>query len=70
MKSTQPNQAEATLPLPTQHAGTAAQTGDKDAAIILDSASLLQGQQGVLIRHGNEIYRLSRTRQGKLILTK
>ncbi len=36
----------------------------------LDSARLLQGQREVLIRHGNECYRLRHTRNGKLILTK
>lgn len=34
------------------------------------SASLLHGQREVLIRHGNEVYRLRHTRNDKLILTK
>lgn len=39
-------------------------------ALPLDSATLL-GQHGeLLIRHHGEVYRLRRTRQGKLILTK
>lgn len=38
--------------------------------ITLDSTLLLHGRQEVLIRHGDETYRLRRTRQGKLILTK
>lgn len=37
---------------------------------ILDSQSLLQGQQTVLIEHRGELYRLQATRLGKLILTK
>ncbi|MBI5898849.1 MAG: hemin uptake protein HemP [Rhodocyclales bacterium] len=36
----------------------------------LDSAQLFNGREEILIVHGNETYRLRRTRQGKLILTK
>lgn len=36
----------------------------------LESRQLLQGQCEVLIRHGDEIYRLRHTRNDKLILTK
>lgn len=36
----------------------------------VDSGRLLQGQREVLIRHGNETYRLRHTRNDKLILTK
>ena len=36
----------------------------------LDSHRLLQGRNEVLIRHGNETYRLRHTRNDKLILTK
>lgn len=36
----------------------------------LESAELFGGRDEVLIAHGNETYRLRRTRQGKLILTK
>lgn len=36
----------------------------------LDSATLLRGQVEVEIAHGEEVYRLRRTRAGKLILTK
>ena len=36
----------------------------------VDSERLLQGQREVLIRHGNETYRLRHTRNDKLILTK
>ncbi len=34
------------------------------------SAELLQGEQEIIILHGNMPYRLRLTRQGKLILTK
>ena len=36
----------------------------------LESASLFGARDEVLIAHGEETYRLRRTRQGKLILTK
>ena len=36
----------------------------------VDSDRLLQGRREVLIRHGNECYRLRHTRNDKLILTK
>ncbi len=36
----------------------------------LESRQLLQGEREVLIRHGNEVYRLRHTRNDKLILTK
>lgn len=35
-----------------------------------DSAELLQGEKEVLIRHGNEVYRLRLTKNDKLILQK
>ena len=50
---------------PTQHAN------DRPAdAIEVDSLRLLKGQRELLIRHGNECYRLRHTRNDKLILTK
>lgn len=36
----------------------------------VESAALLRGQREVLIRHGDEVYRLRHTRNDKLILTK
>lgn len=36
----------------------------------IDSARLLDGQREILIRHGNDCYRLRHTRNDKLILTK
>jgi hemin uptake protein HemP len=37
---------------------------------VFDSARLLQGGREILIRHGDECYRLRHTRNDKLILTK
>ena len=36
----------------------------------IDSRDLMQGQREIAIRHGSEVYRLSVTRSGKLILRK
>lgn len=36
----------------------------------LSSQTLLRGRSEVLIRHGDELYRLRQTRNDKLILTK
>ncbi|MCK7592167.1 hemin uptake protein HemP [Lysobacter sp. CAU 1642] len=36
----------------------------------LSSSQLLQGQREVVIRHGEQVYRLRHTRNDKLILTK
>lgn len=36
----------------------------------VESITLLRGTREVLIRHGNEVYRLRHTRNDKLILTK
>ena len=44
--------------------------GNSDAPRALDSAALLGAKGEVEITHQGEIYRLRRTRQGKLILTK
>lgn len=38
--------------------------------IVLDSALLFRAAPEVEIRHAGEVYRLRRTRAGKLILTK
>lgn len=37
---------------------------------VLASESLLQGQREILITHGQAVYRLRHTSNGKLILTK
>lgn len=36
----------------------------------IDSCELLHGESELLIRHGDELYRLKLTRNGKLILQK
>lgn len=45
-------------------------TGPNAGADVLDSAALLGSRNEVEIAHQGETYRLRRTRQGKLILTK
>lgn len=37
---------------------------------VVDADALFAGDREVLIRNGNDFYRLRRTRQGKLILNK
>ncbi len=46
------------------------QVATEAAMPVFDSARLLQGGREVLIRHGDECYRLRHTRNDKLILTK
>lgn len=41
-----------------------------DTVLIVDSAEILRGHQEVMIRHGEEFYRLRVTKAGKLYLTK
>lgn len=43
---------------------------EKPATREINSMELLRGQSEILIRHGEEIYRLKQTRNGKLILQK
>ena len=45
-------------------------TATPPATASLESRNLLQGRNEVLIRHGDEVYRLRHTRNDKLILTK
>jgi len=54
--------------LPTSRSSGAKASGA--AARPVRSEELLHGQREVLIAHGDEIYRLRLTRNGKLILTK
>lgn len=42
----------------------------RETPSVLDSNELLQHSQEVVIRHEGVLYRLRRTRNGKLILTK
>ena len=55
----------ATTP-PDRHAEAPASV---TAVRTVDSAEILQGSQEVAIAHNGRIYRLRRTRNGKLILT-
>ncbi|NZA28146.1 hemin uptake protein HemP [Luteimonas sp. SJ-92] len=48
--------------------GSAPGAGRGEAEV--DSARLLRGRRELLIRHGDECYRLRHTRNDKLILTK
>lgn len=41
-----------------------------ESSQVVDSQRLLAGAEELLIRHGEQVYRLRHTRQGKLILTK
>lgn len=45
-------------------------TRSRDTVLILDSAEILRGHHEVMIRHGEEFYRLRVTKAGKLYLTK
>ena len=63
--SAQPN----VLDLPVTSASTTDNT-PSSALPALDSRLLLNGGREVLIRHGDECYRLRHTRNDKLILTK
>lgn len=53
-----------------QPAGERDSRAAKAAAGEVLSSQLLQGRTEVLIRHGEEVYRLKLTRNGKLILHK
>ena len=63
-------------PLPADGASAAANAEPKPQipatrpGITLTSEDLLQGRTEILIRHGDETYRLRQTRNGKLILQK
>lgn len=55
---------------PTVDRADPSQTATDAAMPVFDSARLLQGGREILIRHGDECYRLRHTRNDKLILTK
>jgi hemin uptake protein HemP len=38
--------------------------------LVIDSATLMSGRREIVIRHGNDLYRLRITASNKLILTK
>jgi hemin uptake protein HemP len=50
--------------------GAEAAGGRLPGAFVIDSFVLLAGRKEVQIRHGQEVYRLRVTRNGKLILNK
>lgn len=60
-------QHESPAEMPTHPAGA---TRVEPSMPIFDSVRLLQGGREILIRHGDECYRLRHTRNDKLILTK
>lgn len=59
-------------PLTDRTAAPSARPGSRPSPtrVPLDSTALLAGGAELLIRHGQEIYRLRVTRQNRLILTK
>ena len=54
------------MPETDQHS----QPAPKQVAREISSSELLRGETELLIRHGDELYRLKLTRNGKLILQK
>lgn len=52
------------------NSGKPSDTTATAAAPILDSRELFGGHRRLTIRHGDNLYRLQITRQGKLILTR
>lgn len=65
----QPRVVERTLSLKASPL-RAVPTAETPRGALLDSHALLRGSREVLIRHGDEVYRLRHTRNDKLILTK
>lgn len=54
----------------TQNESERAEIASSVNVQVIESDNLFAGQQEVLIRNGDELYRLRRTRSGKLILCK
>ena len=50
--------------------GRAAEPDPASAPRIVDSTALMDGRREILIRHGDDLYRLRITASNKLILTK
>jgi hemin uptake protein HemP len=63
-------QMKSHLPMRPSSAPDPAPTGEADGPVQSRSEDLLQGRRELLIRHGDEQYRLRLTRMNKLILTK
>jgi len=61
------DEADPPIPAP-EHVGTSSSA--REPAPIVTSEELLRGGREIQIRHGEEIYWLRITRNGKLILTK
>ncbi len=61
------NDLESVKPLPAQPVNELALSSILRE---IDSSSLLQGGKEILIHHGDEVYRLRLTKNGKLILQK
>ena len=61
------NEFESDKPIRKESAGEASSSASLRE---IDSSSLLQGDKEILIRHGEEVYRLKLTKNGKLILQK
>ncbi|HLS83051.1 MAG TPA: hemin uptake protein HemP [Arenimonas sp.] len=59
-----------TLTLPLSAHRPAAPRTFVTTAPAFDSRELMRGEREVLIRHGDQVYRLRHTRNGKLILVK
>lgn len=56
--------------IPVAKEGQAVQLSAKRLVREVTSSELLRGETELLIRHGDELYRLMLTRNGKLILQK
>ena len=67
MKNTQRDRFEMHTEAPDE---SAMRGGAGPAARCIDSQAILGDRAEVLIRHGDQIYRLRKTRYGKLILNK
>ena len=61
------NDLESIKPMPEQ---PATELTSPSTLREIDSSSLLQGEKEILIHHGDEVYRLRLTKNGKLILQK
>jgi hemin uptake protein HemP len=66
MPATRPAQPILGLPRPLAQTALLAARAEAE----LSSRELLRGQREVVIRHGDQVYRLRHTRNDKLILTK
>ncbi len=60
--------------VPVNHQPRGVRTAEPDTAgatpLVIDSVTLMGGRRELLIRHGDDVYRLRITASNKLILTK